>query len=186
MKAVLDESQRRGVARVRLMQEAVNTASLSLYTSLGFDWRDAVAIVQLKKASQRDQSVRMMTENDLPDADHLSSHHYHHTRRNEVASALRAHFPVLVRERAGRVTGYLIPGFFGHGFADTRDDMLALLGEVEHVAPPAFHRVLVPMSQQVLYRELLARGCRTVKVMNYMTVGPYEAPRESWLPSIGN
>jgi GNAT superfamily N-acetyltransferase len=192
MRAVLDEAARRGVPMVRLMQEAVNATSLSLYTSLGFSWRDAAAIMQLKGGRDRDPGVRPMTERDLADVERLSTAQYGHSRVNEVAWALRNNWPTLVRERGGakagggRVTGYLVPGFLGHGFAESDEDLVALLGEVEHATPPPFHKMLVPLSQPDLYRELLARGCRTKKVMNYMSVGPYEAPRGAWLPSIGN
>src|SRR5688572_24831443 len=37
MQAVLDHAEERGVERVRLLQDSFNTASLSLYASLGFD-----------------------------------------------------------------------------------------------------------------------------------------------------
>ncbi len=39
MQAVLDYAAQRGVERVRLLQDACNTVSLSLYASLGFDRR---------------------------------------------------------------------------------------------------------------------------------------------------
>lgn len=186
MQAVLDEAARRAVPHVRLMQEAVNTTSLSLYTSLGFDWREAVAVMTLVPGAQPAPGVRTMTPADLDAAHRLAVEHYGHSRRNEVAAAMHAELPVLVRERAGGVTGYLIPGFFGHGFARSHDDMLALMDGAARMAPPPFHKLLVPMGQVALYRDMLARGCRTLKVMNYMTVGPYTTPRESWIPSIGN
>ena len=187
MQAVLDEARRRDVTHVRLMQEAVNTTSLSLYTSLGFDWRDAMAIMRLTPGdSAPDPAIRPLTEADLPDVERLAVRHYHHSRRNEAAGAIRAGLPTFARTRDSRLTGYLIPGYLGHAFAETHDDMLALLAEVPRSAPPPFHKMLVPMSEPDLYRALLRRGCRTVKVMNYMSVGPYTPPQASWLPSIGN
>lgn len=186
MQAVIDEARGRGVHNVRLMQEAVNTTSLSLYTSLGFDWRDGIAIVQLAAAAARNPAVRPLEERDLPQVDRLSTQHYHHTRVNEVSHALRSGFPAVAIEHGSNLSGYLIPGYFGHGFADSQEDMLALLGEIPHVAPEMFHKVLVPMSQPGLYRSLLAGGARTVKVMNYMTLGQYNPPTAAWIPSIGN
>jgi GNAT superfamily N-acetyltransferase len=193
MRAVLDEAASRSVRHVRLMQEAVNTTSLSLYTSLGFDWREAVAVMTLEPADgPPPEGVRAMTQGDLDAAHRLSEHHYHHSRRNEVAAALHAGLPVLVRERAARpgargdLSAYLIPGFFGHGFAATHEDMLALMDAAARTAPPPFRKLLLPLGQVDLFRAMLARGCRTLKVMNFMTVGPYTPPRESWIPSIGN
>lgn len=184
MQAVMGEAERRGITRVRLQQEAINCASISLYTSLGFDWRDAVAVVQGHPASAADPSVRPMTRADLDDAERLARDHYRSSRRNEVAAALAAGMPAFVRERGERVVGYLLPGFFGHGFAEDEGDMLALVGQAMRAAQPMFERILVPLSQPSLFRGLLAGGCRTVKLMNYMTTGAYEAPRATWLPSI--
>jgi hypothetical protein len=65
MMAVLDEAARRNVPDVRLLQEAINTTSLSLYTSLGFRWRDSVAVMQAAPAPEADPAVRAMTEADL-------------------------------------------------------------------------------------------------------------------------
>jgi hypothetical protein len=64
--------------------------------------------------------------------------------------------------------------------------MAGLIAHAAAAAPPPFHRVFVPLSHPELFRELLGRGCRTLKVMSYMTVGPYTAPRGVWMPSILN
>jgi len=50
--------------------------------------------------------------------------------------------------------------------------------------PPDFHRVLCPLTEGDLYRKLLANGCRNIKVMNLMALGPYERPDGAWLPSV--
>jgi GNAT superfamily N-acetyltransferase len=186
MQAVLDEANRRGVAQVRLLQEAVNTTSLSLYTSLGFAWRDSVAIMQAAAGGAGDGTVREMTTADLDAVDAISRAQYGASRRNEIEAAKRAEFPAFVRERQGRVRAYLLPGFMGHGFGQDIEDMTALVSHAAASAPPPFHRVFVPLSQAELFRELLRRGCRTIKVMSYMTVGPYEQPRGMWMPSILN
>ena len=41
-----------------------------------------------------------------------------------------------------------------------------------------------PLTDGGLYRRLLANGCRTRKVMNLMTMGPYEEPEGAWMPSV--
>ena len=185
MQAVLDEASRRGVAQVRLLQEAINTTSLSLYTSLGFAWRDSVAIMHTP-GGHADATIRTMTESDLDAVEMIAESQYGASRGNEVRAAMRMKFPAFVREQKGRVTGYLLPGFMGHGFAPHVEDMAALVSHAATAAPPMFHRVFVPLSQSDLFRELLSRGCRTIKVMSYMTVGPYAPPRGAWMPSILN
>lgn len=185
MRAVIDEARRRAIAQVRLLQEAINTTSLSLYTSLGFDWRDSVAVLDIVSSKEQDNTVRAITASDLAACDAVCVRNYRNSRRNEVAAALEWKFPGFLREREGRVTGYLLPGFFGHGVAESEDDMLALVGQSAGRVPPPFMRVLLPLSQAGIYRRALGAGCRTVKVMSYMTIGPFETPRAVWLPSIG-
>ena len=51
MQWAIDEADRRGITQVRLFQEAINAASLSLYTSLGFRWRYAAAVMQPRAAT---------------------------------------------------------------------------------------------------------------------------------------
>lgn len=185
MRAVLDEAGRRGVSMVRLQQEAINTASLSLYTKLGFDWREACALMRCAPAERDDQRIAPVTEGDLPEIDRLSSRHYHHTRRGEVEGFLKIGLPGVLMRRDGRTVGYYFASFIGHGFAETADDLAALIGQCARIAPPHFHKVLIPLSQHALHRNMLATGGRTVKLFNYMTVGEYRTPLGAWVPSIG-
>src|ERR671939_592503 len=54
-----------GVGRT-LMEDAFNVASLSLYASLGFDVKEPVAFMQAAPLVEDDNSVRAITEPDLP------------------------------------------------------------------------------------------------------------------------
>lgn len=185
MEAVVQEAQRRGVQRVRLQQEAINTTSLSLYTKLGFVWRDACALMKPAAAEREDPAVRMATEKDLDAIERISTAVYHSSRRNEVAAMLAAHFPVVVLERGGQVVGYHMPGFFGHGFAENATDMMTLINQSMRVAPPPMRKILLPLSQHELHVGLLERGAKTVKLFNYMTLGEWKRPAGAWVPSIG-
>lgn len=185
MEAVMEEAGRRGISRVRLQQEAINTASMSLYTKLGFDWRDSCSEMRPAPAPHADPSVRPATAADLPAIDRIGSRQYGATRRNETALAMQGGFPVVVLERAGVVVGYLIPGMFGHGFAETPADMITLIGQAMRIAPPPMQKQIVPFSQIELHRGLLHHGGRTVKMLNYMTVGEWMPPKGAWIPSIG-
>lgn len=185
MRAVMDEARRLGRVQVRLQQEAINTASLSLYTKLGFVWREACALIVASPDADADPAVRPAGVRDLEAIERLSRRSYHASRRNEIAAAISAGFPVVVLERGGEVTGYHMPGFFGHGFAANNDDMLTLIGQSLRMAPPPFHKMLVPLSQHDLHARLLSRGARTVKLFNYMTLGEYRTPAGAWIPSIG-
>lgn len=50
MQDVVDQGRRRGIERIRLLQETMNVGSLSLYASMGFDSREEVAYLQAAAA----------------------------------------------------------------------------------------------------------------------------------------
>src|SRR5215217_4904138 len=184
MQDVIKYAQRNNIEQVRLLQDSFNVASLSLYASLGFDVKDTVAFMQAAPAAEADDSVRPVAEPDLSAIEELAKRIYKNSRRNEVAAAAPYGFPAFVREHQGRVTGYLIPGTFGHGIAETEEDGLALIGEAARRLPPEFARFFCPLSEGSFYRKALQTGCRAIKVMNYMALGPYEHPDEVWMPSV--
>jgi GNAT superfamily N-acetyltransferase len=184
MQDVIDYAHRNNIEQVRLMQDSFNVASLSLYASLGFDVKVPVAFMQATPLAEADDSVRPITEPDLPAIEELSERIYKNSRRNEVAAAAPYGFAALLRERQGRVTGYLLPGIFGHGVAETEEDALTLIGEAARRLPPEIARFFCPLTESSFYREALHSGCRVIKVMNYMTLGPYEQPEEVWMPSV--
>jgi ribosomal protein S18 acetylase RimI-like enzyme len=184
MTDVIEYARRNNIQSVRLLQDSFNLASLSLYASLGFEVKTAVAQMQARPAGEADESVRPITEADLSAIEDLSTHIYKTSRRNEVAAAVRFGFSPLLRERQGRITGYFIPAHFGHGVAETEEDVLTLVGEAARRLLPEVTLFFCPLSEASLYRRALKAGCRAIKVMNYMTLGPYEAPNEVWLPSV--
>ena len=184
MQDVIDYAHRNNIEQVRLMQDSFNVASLSLYASLGFDVKLPVAFMQAAPLAEADNSVRPITEPDLPAIEELSERIYKNSRRNEVAAAAPYGFAALLRERRGRVTGYLLPGIFGHGVAETEEDALTLIGESARRLPPEIARFFCPLTESSFYREALRAGCRVIKVMNYMALGPYEQPEEVWMPSV--
>jgi ribosomal protein S18 acetylase RimI-like enzyme len=184
MQDVVDQGRRRGIERIRLLQETINVGSLSLYASMGFDSREEVAYLQAAAAPAEDPSVRPVTEQDLPEAERLSAGIYMVSRGNELAAAIRYGFSPLLRQRDGRITGYLIPGLFGHGVAESEDDACALVGEMGRRRPPDAARFFCPVGQADFFRRVLNMGCRTMKVWTLMTLGPYEPPRQVWMPSV--
>jgi len=182
---LLAHAQRAGIEMVRLMQDSFNTGSLSLYASLGFDTKEPLAMMQPAPVPCRDGSVRPVMESDLSAIEELSRRIYKVSRRNEVASLMQPPFRPLLRERDGRVSGYFVIGFPGHGVAETEEDALALVGEAATGVPAEFARCFCPLTEGSLYRKLLAAGGRAIKLMNLMALGPYEPPEGVWLPSVG-
>lgn len=126
--------------------------------------------------------MREAIEDDLDALDELSKRIYKVTRRGEVAAAI-PHKSVLVRERDGRICAYLIPHIFGHGVGESEEDLVTLAQEGARRAPEQT-LVFAPLDEADLFRKFLAAGFRTVKMMNLMTMGPYEAPSRVWMPSV--
>lgn len=184
MQDVIDHARENRITMVRLMQDSFNMGSLSLYASLGFDTKDAVALMQPAPAPAQDGTVRPVTEADLPAIDELSRNIYKVSRRNEVAALMSPPFRPLLRERNGRVTGYFILELPGHGVAETEEDLLMLVGEAATGVPPEFARCFCPLTEGSLYRKFLKAGFRAIKVMHLMTLGPYEPPDGVWMPSV--
>ena len=184
MEDVIEYARHHHIERVKLMQDAFNVRSLSLYASLGFDVKEAVVVMQATPVTKADENVRPVTEIDLPVIEQLSTRIYKNSRRNEVATVLRSVPSPLLREYQGRATGYLVPGFFGHGVAETEEDALALVGEAARRLFPEVTLFFCPLNEANLYRKALKAGCLARKVMNLMALGPYEPPDEVWLPSV--
>lgn len=180
---VIEYAERQGLAQIRLMQETFNPRSLSLSASLGFDAKEEVAFLQAVPASQPDRSVRAVTNDDLAVIDQLSTNLYRVSRRNEVAAAVRYASSPLLRERDGKIVGYLIPGINGHGVAETEDDAAALVGEMARRLPAASARFFCPLSESSLFRRMLKMGCHILKIWTLMAMGPYDPPRHVWMPS---
>ena len=183
MQAVMDRANQNGAAGIRLVQAAFHNRSLSLYTSLGFDIREPLSCMQGRTPERGIPGclVRSAQPADEADCNALSRRVHGFDRGAELAQAIQSGTARVV-ERAGRVTGYTTNlGFFGHCTAETDIDMQALLTSVESFAGPG---VLVPSRNNALMRWCLANGLRVVQPMTLMSIGLYNDPAGSWLPSV--
>ena len=184
MRAVLDRGE--GAAGIRLVQGAYNMRSLSIYTLLGFDLREPLAVIGGEPRGEplAGVEVRPLEEDDLDRCESLCERGHGFTRTNELRDAIRA-FQPFVAVRDGRVTAYASsPTFWpmNHGVAETDEDMQALLlGMPSQLEDPlAF---LVPL-RWGLFRWCLDQGLRLMKPTNLMSLGEYREPRGSWYPSV--
>ena len=184
MQDVMGYARSNNIQQIRLLQDSFNVGSLSLYASLGFEVREAVAFMQATPAMGADPSVRPLSGPDLPAIEELSRRIYKNSRCNEVTAASPYGFDAFVREQQGRITGYLIPGLFGHGISETEDDAMTLISQSARRLPTTLSRFFCPLSEANLFRLAVNSGFRTLKVMNYMTMGPYDPPDRVWLPSV--
>jgi GNAT superfamily N-acetyltransferase len=185
MERVLEHANDKGMREVRLVQEAVNTASLSLYSSLGFAVREPLGNMIIKPSTVSDPSIRIAKPEDLPLLDELGQRHYGASRRRELALWLSMDFKVLIREKHGRAAGYFMPSKLGHGVANKVEDLLALIGEAGRLVPAECASFLCPLRNSKLFQGALHAGHRLQKVLNYMTQGKYQPPEGNWTPSYG-
>lgn len=187
MEAVIERGDR--AAGIRLLQDSFNSASLSLYSSLGFRVEEPVALMSGTPGGgpRRDVEVRPLREDDISACEQLclSVHGFERTRELRDALAAPGFSPV-VAVRDGRIVAYASTlEDFGatHAVAETENDMAALIAGAALPGGPAAS-FLLPLHQHELMRWCLAEGLRIVKPMNYMVIGRYDRPQGAWLPSV--
>jgi GNAT superfamily N-acetyltransferase len=183
MDAVLVRANERKFSGVRLLQAAFHNRSLSLYTKLGFDTREPISTMQgppIQK-SMDGLHVRAATPSDLPACNQLCHKVHGHDRGGELADAVQQGTANVV-ERDGRITGYTSSmAFFGHTVGETVRDVQALISAADSFGGPG---ILVPTRDAALFRWCLENGLRVKYPMTLMSVGMYQEPVGSFLPSI--
>jgi GNAT superfamily N-acetyltransferase len=185
MQAVIERGK--NAAGIRLVQDAFNTASMSLYTSLGFDSKEPLALVRGKCRSRPADAalVRRMTAADLPACADLCRRVHGFDRNGELRDELER-FGSVVLQRGDRIVAYCsAPNFWilNHGVAETEQDMRDLLmGASPLGADPVCF--LLPMRNASFFRWCLSEGLRVMKPMTLMSMGKYQDPKGCWFPSV--
>lgn len=183
MEAVITRAEQQGIGAVRLVQAAYHTRSLSLYTKLGFSPREPLVLLQGRPLGLKLSGyvVRLASESDIGAASDVSRHVHGHDRTGELIDAISRQAATVV-EHKGRVTGYTTGiGFFGHAVGTTTEDVKALIAAATAFDGPGF---LLPIRDSDLFRWCLQNGLQVVQPMTLMSMGPYQEPRGSFLPSI--
>jgi GNAT superfamily N-acetyltransferase len=183
MEAVMQRAQESKAAGVRLVQAAFHNRSFSLYTSFGFDVREPLACLQGKVQGivVPECEVRAAVKADLSACNQLSLRVHGFDRGIELAQSIEKGTAKVV-ERGGQITGYTtFLGFFGHTTCEANLDMQALIASADSLAGPG---ILIPSRNAALLRWCLANGLRVVQPMTLMSIGLYNEPSGSWLPSI--
>jgi predicted N-acetyltransferase YhbS len=187
MQAVLERGA--GAIGIRLLQDAFNTGSLSLYASLGFEVAEPVALMsgRPRRSDVEGIEVRPLAQDDLGEAEHLHRRVHGFERTAELEDALaQPGLSPTVAIRGGRIVAYAATlSFFpaAHAVAETEEDMAGLIaGTLAATEEPG--SFLLPTRQSELFRWCLDQGLKVVKPMTYMTVGHYETPAASWIPCV--
>jgi GNAT superfamily N-acetyltransferase len=199
MQAVVDRGRQIGATSVRLVQEPLNCVSLSLYTSVGFDVKEPLALMRGNPAAVTGGSggagdaegagtadVRPMTEADLPACADLCRRVHGFDRTGELRDALKQFRPFVLL-RGGRVAAYAsAPTFWlmNHAVAETERDLRHLLLGAAAQSDGQPISFLVPIRHAGLFRWCLSQELRMVKPMTLMALGDYQEPRGAWVPSV--
>jgi len=181
MEDVIEKANAQGYEMIRLCQDSFNMQSLALYASMGFVTREPLAYLALTADATPGPAIRPATAADLPAMDELCREIYRVSRKGECETLLAMKFPAFVIDR-GHVSGYLLSSAMAHGVAESDDDMLALFAGHGATMPDAHS--FVPIRNGELYRRALAAGHKNVKLMNLMSLGPYEEPQGTYAPSV--
>jgi GNAT superfamily N-acetyltransferase len=183
MDAVLQRSLERKFTGVRLLQAAFHNRSLSLYTKLGFDAREPISTMSgppIRKTMDGFH-VRPALKSDIEACNRVSRKIHGHDRGGELADAIEQGTAKVV-ERGGRITGYSSSmAFFGHSMGETVRDLQALISAADSFGGPG---ILVPTRNAALFRWCLENGLRVVHPMTLMSLGMYQEPAGSYLPSV--
>lgn len=185
MEAVIERGS--GAAGIRLVQEAYNRTSLSLYASLGFNVIEPMVILtgKLDGPLSTGAVVSPMALDDLEECATLCRRVHGIDRTNELRDDIQRMKPFVLR-RAGRITAYCSAADFyllNHGVAETEQDMTDLLtGASQAINAPI--GLLLPIRQANLFRWCLRQRMRILKPMTLMAMGEYREPRGVFFPSI--
>jgi predicted N-acetyltransferase YhbS len=189
MLAVMERAKQIRARSVRLVQEAYNTTSMSLYASVGFDVKEPLAVMIGKPTDKSPAGVhvRPMSEADLPACAALCGAIHGIDRTGELRDAIQ-HFQPFVLERGDRVVAYAsAPNFFlmNHGVAETPQDLQNLLLGVAHVSGQPIG-LQVPLRNADFFRWCLSQKLRMTKPTTLMSSGEYREPPAGtwWFPSI--
>lgn len=180
---------RKPAAGIRLVQDAFNGTSLSLYTSLGFDVREPLALMEgeLHGDVPPDVTVRAIREEDYASCAELCRVVHGFDRVNELKN-IPPFLTSFVAIRDGRITAYAsAPQFWAlnQAVAETESDMHAVLLGASNLLQGQPVSFLLPVRQSNLFRWCLEKRLRVLKMMNLMTMGEYQEPRSCYLPSVG-
>ena len=183
MADVIDRATARRAPGVRLVQAAFHNRSLCLYTTLGFQTREPLSVMQGPplQLGFAGYGVRPAQPADIDACNTLCRNIHGFDRGGELRDAIELKTATVV-EHLGQITGYAtFVGFFGHTVARTNQDLMALIGGTAAFPGPGF---LLPTRNHQVFSWCLANGLRLVQQMTLMTIGLYNEPAGAYLPGI--
>ena len=183
MQDTLDRATARNAAGVRLLQAAYHNRSLCLYTSLGFQTREPMSVMQGPPLGLpfAGYPARPARPTDFAACNALCRDVHGFDRGAELRAAIERGSAMVI-EHLGEISGYSTQlSFLGHSVARSDRDLMALIGAAAEIPGPGF---IVPTRNHWLFTWCLANGFKLVNQMTLMTIGLYNEPAGAYTPSV--
>jgi predicted N-acetyltransferase YhbS len=184
---VMERAKNKNIPAIRLLQASYHNRSLALYTSLGFEVREPISNMQGKPIREviPGRSVRAATESDVDSCNAICKAVHGHDRNGELRDSIKQGSAKVVLH-GDKITGYTTGlAYFNHSVGLTNDDLKALIRSAndddDRYGGPG---ILIPTRNTQLFRWCLDRGLRLVQQLILMTIGMYNEPTGSYMPSI--
>jgi predicted N-acetyltransferase YhbS len=178
-------------AGMRLLQASYHNRSLALYASLGFETREPISTMQgkpIQAATFPGRTVRTATMDDVNCCNDICLQIHGHDRNGEIIDSINQGKAKVVIH-SGKITGYTCGlDFFNHSVGLTDDDLKALIASVaaddDDDGIYGGSGILIPTRNTPLFHWCLNNGLKLVQQLLLMTVGMYNEPAGSYMPSI--
>jgi GNAT superfamily N-acetyltransferase len=183
---VLDRAKNRNFPAIRLLQASYHSRSLALYATLGFEVREPISNLQGKPIQEAipGRSVRTATESDIESCNVICKAVHGHDRNGELQDSIKQGSAKVVLH-GDKITGYTCGlTFFNHSVGLTNDDLKALISSATDDDSYGGPGILIPTRNTQLFCWCLNNGLRLVQQLTLMTIGLYNEPAGSYMPSI--
>ncbi|GJL77831.1 MAG: N-acetyltransferase [Nitrospinaceae bacterium] len=172
---------------IRLIQETSNTEAISLYTSLGFDVKDSLLLIEGKPKNPvftQGFNVKPLTIREVKRCAKICAEVFGFERTQEIETAVKYFSPFGVI-RGNDLTAYassMTSRMTNHCVAKTDEDMKALILGIGKLTSESFS-FLLPVRHSDLFRWCLKEGFRVLKPLTIMSLGHYDEPQGVYFPS---
>jgi predicted N-acetyltransferase YhbS len=183
---VLERAKNKNFPAIRLLQASYHSRSLALYATLGFEVREPISNMQGKPIQEAipGRSVRAATEADTESCNTICKTVHGHDRNGELQDSIKQGSAKVVLHE-NKITGYTCGlTFFNHSVGLTNDDLKALISSATNDDSYGGPGILIPSRNTQLFRWCLNNGLRLVQQLTLMTIGLYNEPAGSYMPSI--
>ena len=184
---VIERAQNNKFQAIRLLQASYHNRSLALYASLGFEAREPISNMQGKPIREviPGRSVRTTIESDVDSCNTICKAIHGHDRNGELRDSIKQGSAKVVLH-GDKITGYTTGlAYFNHSVGLTNDDLKALISSGPYDDNSyGGQGILIPTRNTMLFRWCLDNGLRLVQQLILMTIGLYNEPRGSYMPSI--